>query len=204
MILPRSFYDRPTLIVARELLGARLVRILDGRRLSGIILETEAYIGFGDRGSHAHRGRTRRNAPMFGPPGYAYVYFTYGMHWCLNVVTEAEGFPAAVLLRAILPQEGIEIIRARRNGGDTFGPAKLTQALGIGKAENGLDLCTEAHGLWIEAAYTIPEDRVTTAPRVGLNRVPEPWKSIPWRFIARMEPGDFSQHGGDSYGTLGR
>jgi hypothetical protein len=124
MILPRSFYDRPTLVVARELLGARLVRILDGERLSGIILETEAYVGFEDQGSHAHRGRTPRNAPMFGPPGYAYVYFTYGMHWCLNVVTEAEGFPAAVLIRAILPQEGIEIIRARRNGRDTLGPAK--------------------------------------------------------------------------------
>jgi DNA-3-methyladenine glycosylase len=187
MILPRSFYDRPTLVVARELLGARLVRILDGERLSGIILETEAYVGFEDQGSHAHHGRTPRNAPMFGPPGYAYVYFTYGMHWCLNVVTEAEGFPAAVLIRAILPQEGIEIIRARRNGRDTLGPARLTQALGIGRAENGVDLCSPAHGLWIEAGVAIPDALVTTAPRVGLNRVAEPWKSIPWRFIARWD-----------------
>lgn len=187
MILPRSFYDRPTLIVARELLGMRLVRILEGQRLSGIIVETEAYVGLDDKGSHAHRGKTARNAPMFGPPGYAYVYFTYGMHWCLNVVTEAEGFPAAVLLRAIVPEEGIEIIRARRNGGDTFGPAKLTQALGIGRNENGIDLCTTAYGLWLEQGIPIPDERVTTAPRVGLNRVPEPWKSIPWRFLARVD-----------------
>lgn len=186
MILPRSFYDRPTLVVARELLGMRLVRILEGQRLSGIIVETEAYIGREDQGSHAHRGKTARNAPMFGPPGYAYVYFTYGMHWCLNVVTEAEGFPAAVLLRAILPEEGIEIIRARRNGGDTFGPAKLTQALGIARSENGIDLCTAAHGLWIEYGTPIPDECVTTTPRIGLNRVPEPWKSIPWRFVARV------------------
>ncbi len=187
MILSRSFYDRPTLVVARELLGARLVRVFDGVRLSGIILETEAYAGFEDQGSHAHRGRTPRNAPMFGPPGYAYVYFTYGMHWCLNVVTEAEGFPAAVLIRAILPEEGVEIIRARRNGGDTLGPAKLTQALGIGRAENGVDLCSSEHGLWIEEGIIIPDEFVTTAPRVGLNRVAEPWRSIPWRFIARLD-----------------
>ncbi|MFN3741941.1 MAG: DNA-3-methyladenine glycosylase [Anaerolineales bacterium] len=187
MILPRSFYDRSTLIVARELLGMRLVRILEGQRLSGIIVETEAYVGPEDKGSHAHRGKTARNAPMFGPPGYAYVYFTYGMHWCLNVVTEAEGFPAAVLIRAILPEEGSEVMRARRNGGDTLGPAKLTQALGIGRSENGIDLCTTEYGLWIEHGTPIPQARVTTAPRVGLNRVPEPWKSIPWRFVAMVE-----------------
>ncbi|MFO3797482.1 MAG: DNA-3-methyladenine glycosylase [Anaerolineales bacterium] len=187
MILPRSFYDRPTLLVARQLLGMRLVRILEGQRLSGIILETEAYVGPEDKGSHAHRGKTARNAPMFGPPGYAYVYFTYGMHWCLNVVTEAEGFPAAVLIRAILPEEGGEVMRTRRNGGDTLGPAKLTQALGIGRSENGIDLCTTEQGLWIEYGAPIPEERVTTTPRIGLNRVPEPWKSIPWRFVATVE-----------------
>lgn len=192
MILPRSFYDRPTLTVARELLGMRLVRILEGQRLSGIIVETEAYVGPDDKGSHAHRGKTARNAPMFGPPGYAYVYFTYGMHWCLNVVTEAEGFPAAVLIRAILPEEGAEVIRARRNGGDTFGPAKLTQALGIGRSENEIDLCTTEHRLWIEYGIPIPEERVTTAPRIGLNRVPEPWKSLPWRFVATVENHPYS------------
>ncbi len=157
------------------------MRVLDGRRLAGIITETEAYIGEQDLGCHAHSGRTRRNAVMYGPPGRAYVYFTYGMHWCLNAVTEAEGVPAAVLIRAIEPVEGVEIIAARRNGRDTYGPAKLTQALGITGAQNGLDLCSPASGLWIETGEAVAEENVRYGPRVGLNRVPEPWKSIPWR-----------------------
>ena len=99
MPLPPTFYNRPTLTVARELLGARLVRILDGVKLVGLITETEAYFGEDDLASHAKAGRTIRTAPMFGPPGYAYVYFTYGNHWMLNAVTEKEGFPAAVLIR---------------------------------------------------------------------------------------------------------
>jgi len=181
-ILPQEFYNRPTLIVARELLGARLVRILDGQHLAGIITETEAYIGEEDLGCHAHAGKTKRNAVMYGPPGHAYVYFTYGMHWCLNAVTEAEDFPAAVLLRAIQPEEGITIIRARRNGRDTDGPAKLTQALGIDRALNGVSLCDRVVGLWIEAGASIPNEAVTIGPRVGLYTVPEPWKSKPWRF----------------------
>ncbi len=179
---PHSFYNRPTLIVARELLGARLVRILDGQRLAGIITEVEAYIGEEDLGCHAHAGKTKRNAVMYGPPGHAYVYFTYGMHWMLNAVTEAEGFPAAVLIRAIKPVEGVEIIAVRRNGRDTHGPAKLTQALGIDGALNGVSLCDPAAGLWIEAGASIPDEAVTIGPRVGLYTVPEPWKSKPWRF----------------------
>jgi len=119
---------------------------------------------------------------MFGPPGHAYVYFTYGMHWMLNAVTERQDFPAAVLLRAIRPLEGIEIISARRQGRDTFGPAKLTQALGIDGTLNGIDLCSPASGLWIEPGAPVPESAVLTGPRVGLYTVPEPWKSIPWRF----------------------
>src|SRR4030042_3855228 len=122
MPLPISFYNRPTLTVARDLLGARLVRILDGVRLTGIITETEAYNGETDLGCHAKSGKTPRNAVMFGRPGHAYIYFTYGMHWMLNAVTEREGFPAAVLLRAIKPLEGIDVISARRHGRDTFGP----------------------------------------------------------------------------------
>jgi DNA-3-methyladenine glycosylase len=181
-ILPQDFYCRPTLAVARDLLGARLVRFLDGMRLSGIITETEAYIGEEDLGCHAQAGKTRRTAVMYGPPGHAYVYFTYGMHWCLNAVTEREGFPAAVLIRAIRPEEGLDIIRARRHGRDTNGPAKLTQALGIDGMLNGVDLCTLAAGLWIEAGDEIPPVNVTTGPRVGLNNVPEPWKGKPWRF----------------------
>jgi DNA-3-methyladenine glycosylase len=186
-ILPSDFYARPTLTVARELLGARLVRLLDGIRLAGIIIETEAYIGEEDLGCHARAGRTPRTAVMYGPPGRAYVYFTYGMHWCLNAVTEAEGFPAAVLIRAIRPVEGVEIIAARRRGGDTRGPAKLTQALGITGAQNGLDLCSPAAGLWIEAGESLPEEAVTIGPRVGLYTVPEPWKSKPWRFRANLD-----------------
>jgi len=188
MLLPREFYTHPTLKVARALLGARLVRILDGQRLSGMITETEAYIGEEDLGCHARVGRTPRTEVMYAPPGHAYVYYTYGMHWCLNVVTEPEGFPAAVLLRAIQPDEGVEIISARRNGRDTNGPAKLTQALGIDGALNGANLCASASGLWIEAGISIPDQSVTIGPRVGLYSVPEPWKSKPWRFQVSCVP----------------
>ena len=181
-ILPREFFRRPTLAAARGLLGARLVRVLDGMRLAGIITETEAYIGEEDLGCHAKAGKTKRNAVMYGPAGHAYVYFTYGMHWCLNAVTEQEGFPAAVLIRAIQPVEGVEVISTRRRGGDTNGPAKLTQALGIDRALNGADLCDPGANLWIEAGRPIPDEQVLTGPRVGLNNVPEPWRSMPWRF----------------------
>ena len=180
--LPVSFYIRPTLTVARELLGARLVRTLNGLRLVGEIIETEAYIGESDLGCHAKAGKTARTAVMYGRAGIAYVYFTYGMHWMLNAVTEAEGFPAAVLIRAIRPLAGIEIINKRRGGRDTKGPAKLTQALGIDRALNGHDLTKPNTGLWIEAGEPILDNCVTIGPRVGLYSVPEPWKSKPWRF----------------------
>ncbi|MEW6093366.1 MAG: DNA-3-methyladenine glycosylase [Chloroflexota bacterium] len=182
MPLPRDFYNRPTLVVARNLLGARLVRVLDGHRLAGIIIEAEAYIGEEDLGCHAKSGKTKRNAVMYGPPGHAYVYFTYGNHWMLNTVTEREGFPAAVLLRAIQPVEGVEVMLQRRNGRDTLGPGKLAQALGIDGTLNGADLCAQADGLWIEAGEPVPDEAVVVGPRVGLFTVPEPWKSIPWRF----------------------
>jgi DNA-3-methyladenine glycosylase len=182
MILPAEFYNRPTLTVARELLGARLVRLQDGVRLSGRITEAEAYVGETDLGCHASSGRTQRNAVMFGPPGHAYVYFTYGMHWMLNTVTERDGFPAAVLLRAIQPLEGTGIIAQRRDGRDTAGPAKLTQALGVDRTLNGADLTTPAAGLWIETGEPVADEDVTLGPRVGLYTVPEPWKSMPWRF----------------------
>jgi len=188
-ILPREFYNRPTLTVARELLGAILVRVENGARVAGMIVETEAYVGESDLGCHAKAGRTPRTEVMYGPPGRAYVYFTYGMHWMLNAVTEAEGFPAAVLIRAIQPVEGIEVIAARRGTQPrarwTDGPAKLTQALGIDRALNGADLCNPDAGLWIEAGKSIPGESVTIGPRVGLNTVPEPWKSKPWRFLVR-------------------
>jgi DNA-3-methyladenine glycosylase len=191
-IIPREFYNRSTLIIARELIGSRLVRMLDGKKLVGLITETEAYIGEKDLGCHAKAGRTARTAVMYGSPGHAYVYFTYGNHWMLNVVTEREGFPAAVLLRAIQPIEGAEIMTRRRSGRDTFGPGKLTQAMAISKSENGVDLTNAESGLWIEPAQVVPDRLVTKGPRVGLNNVPEPWKSKPWRFLVkgwRVETG---------------
>jgi DNA-3-methyladenine glycosylase len=181
--LPRKFYNRPTLTVARELIGARLVRILDGVKLVGLITETEGYIGEEDLACHARAGRTPRTLPMYGPPGHAYVYFTYGHHWMLNAVTEQDGFPAAVLIRAIWPIEGAEVMSARRGGRDTFGPGKLCQALGIGKGENNADLTATSQSLWIEAGVNVPDSAVTISPRVGLYSVPEPWKSKPWRFL---------------------
>ncbi|HET7143288.1 MAG TPA: DNA-3-methyladenine glycosylase [Anaerolineales bacterium] len=181
--LPAKFYNRPTLTVARELLGARLVRILAGVKLVGLITETEAYISQNDLACHAKAGLTLRTAPMFGPAGRAYVYFTYGNHWMLNAVTEKEGFPAAVLIRAIQPIEGIEVMMERRMGRDTLGPGKLTQAMGITKSENNVNLTEANSGLWIEAGIPVRDKSVTIGPRVGLNKTPEPWLSKPWRFL---------------------
>jgi DNA-3-methyladenine glycosylase len=183
--LPHKFYNRPTLTVARELIGARLVRISDGKKLVGLITETEAYISQQDLACHAKAGLTARTKVMFGPPGHAYVYFTYGNHWMLNVVTEKEGFPAAVLIRAIQPIEGADVMSARRSGRDTYGPGKLTQALGITKSENGVDLTEPNSSLWIEAGQAVHDSAVTIGPRVGLNNTPEPWLSKPWRFLVR-------------------
>jgi DNA-3-methyladenine glycosylase len=189
--LPRSFFARSTLLVARELLGKRLVRLEDGQRIAGFIVETEAYIGEQDQGCHARAGRTPRTAVMYGPPGHAYVYFTYGMHWLLNCVTEAEGFPAAVLIRAIHPTEGLDLIQQRRKRQSprdwTNGPAKLCQALNIDGQLNGADLCAPNATLFLEAGLAVPDSCVSTGPRVGLNTVPEPWKSIPWRFTVSIE-----------------
>jgi DNA-3-methyladenine glycosylase len=184
-ILARPFFARPTLVVARELLGRRLVHLdSGGERLSGLIVEAEAYVGSEDLGCHAKAGRTARNDSMWGPPGHAYVYFTYGMHWMLNVVTEKDSFPAAVLIRGLLPLEGLETMRRRRAGKPLAdGPAKLCQALGVDRSLDGHDLCTPDARLFIERGQEIPDRFVTTTPRVGLNTVPEPWKSIPWRFV---------------------
>jgi DNA-3-methyladenine glycosylase len=191
--LPASFYAQPTLVVARQLLGARLVRVLpDGQRLSGRIVETEAYTGLDDLASHGHSRRTPRNTVMYGPPGRAYVYFTYGNYWLFNAVCEPEDTPAAVLIRAIEPQEGLDEMAARRPGRDpyewTSGPAKLVLALGISGEQNGADLTTTDLGLWIEPDTTIPEALVRTGPRIGLNTTPEPWLSLPWRFWVAGSP----------------
>lgn len=184
--LPPEFYRRDTRLVARDLLGMRLVRLLDGERLAGLIVETEAYRGEEDLACHARAGRTPRTAVMYGPPGRAYVYFTYGMHWMLNCVTEPEDFPAAVLIRALRVEEGRETVAARRAGVGaadwTSGPARLCKALGIDGSLNGADLTSPASTLWIEPAAPVPDGLVRVGPRVGLPNVPEPWHSIPWRF----------------------
>jgi DNA-3-methyladenine glycosylase len=187
-ILDRKFYRRDTLQVARELLGKKLVRHINGVELTGMIVETEAYCGQADSACHAHRGKTARNAVMFGEPGHAYVYFTYGMHYMLNLVTEAEGNPCAVLIRAIVPLIGIEAMEAhrKRKGSElTNGPAKLCQALSIDKSLNGLDL-TGGKELWVKDYKKIPDSTVITTPRIGIDYAHIKDKNAPWRFIYHL------------------
>jgi DNA-3-methyladenine glycosylase len=182
--LPRAFYERDTVVVARALLGQRLVRVLNGQRLSGLICETEAYAGADDPASHAYR-RTPRSAIMFGPPGIAYVYFVYGMHHCLNAVTARDGRPGAVLIRGILPAEGIEVMRGQRprvaDGHLADGPGKLCQALGITWALKGSDL-TENSELFITTGEQVAEREIITTPRIGV-RGDEETRTRPWRFV---------------------
>lgn len=189
----RDFYARPTLQVARELLGKLLVRSVEGRRVSGIVVETEAYVGRSDTACHAHRGKTPRNAVMFGPPGVAYVYFVYGMHHCLNAVTEPEGEPCAVLIRAIVPREGLDFVRENRRGRPDSefanGPAKLCRALAIDAALNGADL-VNGGALWFEECLCLPEGSVIASPRIGINYADEKDRLAPWRFMAvGLPPG---------------
>lgn len=191
--LERAFFNRSTLEVARELIGMRLVRVEGGRQISGFILETEAYRGEEDLGCHAKAGYTPRTKVMYGEPGHAYVYFTYGMHWMLNFVTEKEGFPAAVLIRAVQLEQGLEMVAARRTPQPphlwTNGPAKICRAFDIDGRLNGYDICQPKAVLYVESradGKPIIELTVTTTPRVGLNNVPEPWRSIPWRFVASL------------------
>lgn len=180
-----DFFARSTLEVARDLLGCRLVRVLDGRRLSGIITETEAYIGEEDQTSHASAGRTARNEVMYGPPGHAYVYLIYGIHHCLNVVTEEEGFPAAVLIRGLQPEAGIDMMRRHRPGRPdselTDGPGKLCQALQIDRTLNGADLMS-GEALFIERNHPIEDSRIRTTPRIGV-RGDKAAIMAPWRLM---------------------
>lgn len=186
-LLPRSFFERDTRIVARELLGKRLVRQIAGMRISGYITEAEAYIGEQDLACHAHVGKTRRNAVMYGPAGHAYVYFTYGMHWMLNCVTGTEDYPAAVLLRSMHPIEGLEVIAVNRKGRPKHlwcnGPAKICQSLEIDGTLNGADLCESVSPILIEEGIQIPSNLIAATARVGIDSVPEPWRSMPWRFV---------------------
>jgi DNA-3-methyladenine glycosylase len=184
--LPRAFYARDPVVVAQALLGQRLVRVLNDRRLSGLICETEAYAGADDPASHAYR-RTQRSAIMYGPPGVAYVYFIYGMHHCLNAVTACDGTPGAVLIRGIIPAEGSDLMRDRRGGaadkGLANGPGKLCQALGISLAQNGSDL-TEDTALFITAGPEAAAREITATPRIGV-RGDEEARARPWRFVWR-------------------
>ncbi len=183
--LKRDFFARDTLTVARDLLGQRLVRVEDGRRLVGRIVEAEAYVGEDDEACHASCGPTDRNAPMYGPPGHAYVYFIYGMHHCFNVVTERKGYPAAVLIRALEPLKGLDVMRERRDNRPdrelTNGPAKLCQALGIDRRLTGADLCSPDARLFLEAGDAVPDEAIAAGPRIGV-RGDEAALTAPWRF----------------------
>jgi DNA-3-methyladenine glycosylase len=185
--LDHSFYYQPTLQVAQGLLGQQLVRVVGGQRLSGLIVETEAYIGETDKACHASRGRTLRTEVMYGPPGHAYVYFIYGMHHCFNVVTEQEGFPAAVLIRALEPLEGLELMRRHRPGRPddqlTNGPGKLCAALAIDRTRNSVDLCT-SQVFFIEEGQTIADEAIATSSRIGI-RSDEVARSRLWRFYIK-------------------
>jgi DNA-3-methyladenine glycosylase len=179
--LPRAFYDRDTLTVAQELLGKVLVhRTADGVT-AGAIVETEAYIGESDPACHAAPGPTKRNAPLYGPPGVAYVYLNYGMHYLVNAVTEREGSPAAVLIRALEPLEGVDVMTKRRAGrqptavaGLCRGPGNLTKALGISLAQNRASLT--APPLSIEE-WGVAVGDVMWGPRIGINvGTDRPWR----------------------------
>lgn len=186
--LKDEFFITEVTLVARELLGKRLVRCVDSQRISGIITETEAYRGEEDLACHARSGKTSRNAVMYGLAGRAYIYFTYGMHWCLNAVCGPEGFPAAVLVRALQPEEGLEYISGKRPGIKPAdwcsGPARLCKALGIDGSLNGVQLCDPESPIFIEEAFNIDDSCVITSSRVGIAYAPEPWRSKPWRFMA--------------------
>lgn len=189
--LNREFYARETETVARELLGKRLVSLVGGVRVSGDIVECEAYVQ-GDSTNHAHRGLTDRNRSMFAAPGTAYVYFTYGMHYCMNLSTEREGVGTAVLVRAIVPREGIEWMRARRGAKVADrdlcrGPARLCVALGIDRSIDGLDTCDPHARVFVEDGDFVPDDRVARSPRVGVVGRPEDVQA-PLRFFVADSP----------------
>ncbi|MDG6989281.1 MAG: DNA-3-methyladenine glycosylase [Nitrososphaerota archaeon] len=176
----RKFFQRYTPTVAKELIGSLLVRRIDGETLSGVIVETEAYRGREDPASHAYRGKTPRNEVMFGPPGHAYVYFTMGMHYCLNVTTEPVGNAAAVLLRAIEPAKGMGLMSKNRGIADVqrlaSGPGNLTKAMAIDRSLNGEDLVTSDR-LFLESGR--PEASILATSRVGVSA----GRSNPWRFF---------------------
>jgi len=183
--LPRSFYERSTLDVARQLLGKYLVRRHPEGNTVGRIVETEAYVGPEDKACHASKGRTARTEVMFGRAGHAYVYLVYGFHHMLNIVTEAVEFPAAVLIRAAEPIQGIPTMQSRRDIATlrdlASGPGKLCQAFAIDRTLNGHDLCGSV--LYLEDRGEAAP-RVVTTPRIGVDYA-GPWKRKLWRFVIK-------------------
>lgn len=183
-LLGRAFFARNTIVVAREMLGAKIVRRLDNQVLSGLIVETEAYQGHQDSASHAFKGQTPRNQVMFGPPGFAYVYLIYGLHNMFNVITEADSVPGAVLVRAIAPLQGQKTMRLLRNSNGrnlTNGPGKLCQALGIDRQLNRWDL-TQGSEIWLERGETIPSHQIEAGPRIGIGYARQQDQEASWRF----------------------
>ena len=187
--LGRRFYRRDPITLARALLGQILVRhVDDGGRLSGRIVEVEAYLGAPDRAAHSYGGRrTPRNESMWLEGGHAYVYFVYGMHWCFNIVAEREGVPMACLVRALEPLEGLEEMRRRRGGREDTelcsGPAKLTQALAIDRSLDGTDLVTSDE-LYLVRGKVVSPGRIESSPRIGVAYAGE-WAAKPLRFVIR-------------------
>ncbi len=195
-ILQRGFYAQTTLTVARELLGQYLVREIGGQLMRGKIVETEAYIGPNDTACHANKGRTPRTEVMFGPAGYTYIYLIYGMYNMLNFITASEGFPAAVLIRAIKPITGLEIMQQQRQKTNrkppkvanlTNGPGKLCQALGVDKQLNKRD-ATLGQQLWVEENSPLTEAAIATGPRIGIDYADLPDRNAPWRFWIKANP----------------
>ena len=183
-VLPRSFYDRETEVVAREMLGSVLECETDEGVASGIIVETEAYLGEHDLACHAAVGRTARTEPLYGPPGIAYVYFIYGMYWCFNAVTREEGLPSAVLVRALEPLDGVSLMHRRRPGirsdvGLTNGPGKLCKALGITGDLNRKPL--QRKPLVVREGDRVSDKDVEVTPRIGITKSAD-W---PLRYIVR-------------------
>lgn len=198
--LSRRFYNRDPLSVAPDLIGRLLVSELPAGRVTGRIVDVEAYCGFADPASHAYRGETPRNAVMFGPPGHLYVYFSYGMHHCANVVCEPAGSPGAVLLRAVEPQAGMELMSSRRGavaaGVLCRGPGRLAQAFGIDLALNGADLVAGPVGIWGPVRRS---GAVVAGRRIGISKATEqPWRFFepgPWASPSRCLPGGDSGAG---------
>ena len=185
-LLPRSFYLRSPDVVARDLLGKLITRTLNGERLTGRITEIEAYLGLTDPASHSFIGKTARNAVLFGPPGFSYVYFIYGVHYCLNFSCEPEGQPGGVLIRALQPVAGLETM-ARLRGLPTpanpkllcSGPGRLCEAMGITLAENDLDVTRPRSPLRVLDDGFRPTT-ITATPRIGISKA----KDLPLRFLA--------------------